>query len=267
VASVHSHRAIHVTFYRTFAAFALPGRRRAASATFHTWEIAQLYSNADGTIQFVQLRETQGAAGENLLAGHTLTVTRAGGVARRSCSRATCRAQHRQPLRASSRRKATSTPRTYPQFRGGHARLRDPNQFLPTDGGTINYAGVDSVGFGPLPWTARSRSTRRVSGSYVDVTSLATLRAASTHAADARGHRRRVLQPDAAPLLHQQPAARHRRAGLGQDSRLDPHGPRVLRFRESRCGLNPVCRFYIPPQHGDSHFFSADPASARASRT
>ena len=22
---------------------------------------------------------------------------------------------------------------------------------------------------------------------------------------------------------------------------------------------NPVCRFYIPPQHGDSHFFSADP--------
>ena len=24
-------------------------------------------------------------------------------------------------------------------------------------------------------------------------------------------------------------------------------------------GANPVCRFYIPPQHGDSHFFSADP--------
>jgi hypothetical protein len=23
-------------------------------------------------------------------------------------------------------------------------------------------------------------------------------------------------------------------------------------------GFNPVCRFYIPPQHGDSHFFSAD---------
>jgi hypothetical protein len=25
-------------------------------------------------------------------------------------------------------------------------------------------------------------------------------------------------------------------------------------------GLSPVCRFYIPPQHGDSHFFSASPA-------
>ena len=25
-------------------------------------------------------------------------------------------------------------------------------------------------------------------------------------------------------------------------------------------GVNPVCRFYIPPEHGDSHFFSASPA-------
>ncbi len=28
----------------------------------------------------------------------------------------------------------------------------------------------------------------------------------------------------------------------------------------STAGLSPVCRFYIPPQHGDSHFFSASPA-------
>jgi len=27
---------------------------------------------------------------------------------------------------------------------------------------------------------------------------------------------------------------------------------------------NPVCRFYIPPEHGDSHFFSADPAECTA---
>jgi hypothetical protein len=29
-------------------------------------------------------------------------------------------------------------------------------------------------------------------------------------------------------------------------------------------GANPVCRFYIPPQHGDSHFFSASPAECAA---
>lgn len=28
--------------------------------------------------------------------------------------------------------------------------------------------------------------------------------------------------------------------------------------------VNPVCRFYIPPQHGDSHFFSASPAECAA---
>ena len=29
-------------------------------------------------------------------------------------------------------------------------------------------------------------------------------------------------------------------------------------------GANPVCRFYIPPQRGDSHFFSASPAECQA---
>ena len=28
-------------------------------------------------------------------------------------------------------------------------------------------------------------------------------------------------------------------------------------------GLSPVCRFYIPPEHGDSHFFSASPAECQ----
>ena len=68
--------------FRTLAALWLMAAAGLASANFHTWEIAELYSNADGTIQFVQLRETLGAAGEHLLAGRALTVTRAGGVAK-----------------------------------------------------------------------------------------------------------------------------------------------------------------------------------------
>jgi hypothetical protein len=31
-------------------------------------------------------------------------------------------------------------------------------------------------------------------------------------------------------------------------------------------GLNPVCRFYIPPAHGDSHFLSASPDECAAVR-
>ncbi len=29
-------------------------------------------------------------------------------------------------------------------------------------------------------------------------------------------------------------------------------------------GVNPVCRFYIPPAHGNSHFFSASPAECNS---
>src|SRR5689334_13084105 len=46
--------------------------------TYHTFQIEQIYSNADGTVQFVVLHESLGADGENLLAGHTLTITHSG---------------------------------------------------------------------------------------------------------------------------------------------------------------------------------------------
>lgn len=44
----------------------------AANASFHFWRINELYSNADGTIQFIEFREIAGANGENFLADHTL---------------------------------------------------------------------------------------------------------------------------------------------------------------------------------------------------
>lgn len=39
----------------------------AAFANFHTFIINEIYSNADGTIQFIELREAQGATGQNFL--------------------------------------------------------------------------------------------------------------------------------------------------------------------------------------------------------
>ena len=46
-----------------------------ALASYHTWRIQEIFSNADGTIQFVVLHESAGDDGENLLSGHTLTAT------------------------------------------------------------------------------------------------------------------------------------------------------------------------------------------------
>ena len=46
-----------------------------ALATFHTYRIEQLYTNADGTVQFVVLNESSGSDGEHLWGGKTLRTT------------------------------------------------------------------------------------------------------------------------------------------------------------------------------------------------
>src|SRR4051812_12255156 len=48
-----------------FAALALP-----AQATFHLWYINEIYSNADGTVQFIELKAA--ASGQQFIRGHTI---------------------------------------------------------------------------------------------------------------------------------------------------------------------------------------------------
>src|SRR5258705_1136457 len=50
----------------------------AAFANFHLFQIDQLFSNADGTVQFVVMHEFTGTDGENLWLGNVLTSTHAG---------------------------------------------------------------------------------------------------------------------------------------------------------------------------------------------
>jgi hypothetical protein len=61
------------TIVRWLAAAVLALASTAASAAFHLWQITELYSNADGTVQFVEL--TALAGGQQFLNGHTLTST------------------------------------------------------------------------------------------------------------------------------------------------------------------------------------------------
>ena len=42
----------------------------AASAASHTWHVTEVFSNASGTIQFIELQEVGGLAGETFLSGH-----------------------------------------------------------------------------------------------------------------------------------------------------------------------------------------------------
>ena len=246
---------------RTLAALCLTTFAGLACASFHTWEIAQLYSNADGTIQYVQLRETLGAAGENLLAGHTLTVTRTGGFTKTFVfpnDLPSANTGNRYVLIATQG--YVNAAGSYPQFAAAMPDYVIPNQFLPTDGGTINYANVDSVSFGPLPTDGSLALYTPVSGNFVDTnlarnfagsaTTLPTLAvtAVEYYNPTLRHYFISNLQPDIDAL------------DSGRISGWVRTGLAFYVYANPGAGLNPVCRFYIPPQHGDSHFFSADPA-------
>src|SRR5215831_732284 len=50
-----------------------------AHAAFHLFQIEQIFSNADGTVQFVVLHEFTGSNGENFWTGHALVSMSAGG--------------------------------------------------------------------------------------------------------------------------------------------------------------------------------------------
>ena len=116
----------------------------AASASFHLFRIEQIYSNSDGTVQFIVLHESFGANGENLWSGQTLTSSGSGST--KSITFST----NLPSSNTAGRRVLIATP--------GFAALglvtpnyTIPNGFLPLANGTVNYAGVDQVTYTSLP--------------------------------------------------------------------------------------------------------------------
>src|SRR4029079_14203654 len=154
-----------------FGCLALP-----AAASFHTWVIEQLYSNAGGTVQYVMLHESAGFDGESFLNGYTLTSTHAGVTKTFTFTKAlpgTATAGRRfliatQGYADLASKSATpgmgmSPPLYYyppppppppppqpPVVANGQPDFVMPNGFLVTDGGTLNYAGVDQMTYAAL---------------------------------------------------------------------------------------------------------------------
>ena len=123
------------------AAFAFAG---GASASFHDFRIEQIFSNADGTVQFVVLHESFGANGEQFLSGHQLKATHAGVTN-------TFTFPHDLPSSATAGRRALIATHGFAALGIVTPDYEIPNGFLPTGSGTLNYADVDIVGYGSLP--------------------------------------------------------------------------------------------------------------------
>jgi hypothetical protein len=58
------------TTTKTLLSFLISFSATAAFAGAHTWDVWEIFSNADGTIQFVELREANGTAFETGIGGH-----------------------------------------------------------------------------------------------------------------------------------------------------------------------------------------------------
>ena len=115
-----------------------------ASATFHTYKIEQLYSNADGTVQFIVLHEAARADGQEFWAGHELRSTSNAGTK-------TYTFPNNLP------RDDTANTRVLiatEGFAALHILTPDyviPNGFLATKAGSVNFADVDEFGYASLP--------------------------------------------------------------------------------------------------------------------
>ncbi|MFO1312753.1 MAG: hypothetical protein U1F41_11900 [Burkholderiales bacterium] len=251
---------------RTLACMALAAATVVARAADPSFEVVQVFSNADGTVQFVQLRESAGQDGQQGLAGKTLTVTRNGRV-----KTFTFPADLPRPNTANrSVLVATpgylAVPARYAEYKAVTPDYVAFDQFLPAEGGTIQFAGTAPWTFQALPrdgfsavhrtgTTIRDNVVQNFGGATVSlpivpVTAFEYYNAALDH----------YFVTDLAPDIDALDSGR-----IGGWSRT---GKSFQVWPVSMGFLSDVCRYYIPPEHGNSHFFSASEAecSAIASR-
>ena len=141
----------------------------AALAEFHTYQIEEIFSNADGTIEYVVMHESEGMSVEYFWAGNQFISSHAGQTKVFTFPNNLPVGMNCNPYIGCANVVPTSTANTRVLIATqGFANLQlvtpdfvIPNGFLSTAGGTINYAGVDQVSYGALPTdgaTALSRS-------------------------------------------------------------------------------------------------------------
>ena len=119
-----------------------------------SFRITQLFSNVDGSLQFVELTETAGQNGQSHFRGWSLTSTH-GDVVKRYFfpdNLPTEETAHLSIVVAVS--ESGALPVTYSSRYSCCVRpdyLLNVTRFLATDGGTVDFAGADQVTYDSLP--------------------------------------------------------------------------------------------------------------------
>jgi len=226
-----------------------------AHAEFHLFRIAEVYSNADGSVQYIVLRESTGSNNENFLAGQMVRATNAAGIAQNFAFPSNLPSSN-----TASRSVLIATP--------GFAALgliapdyTIPARFIPTEGGSLNYLGAfppDPISLPPLPNDGVTAVDRN--GTPVPATpkNFANTTAAVT------------ATPIAAVEFYNSALDHYFISSLAGDidaldsGRLAGWVRTGLSFNvypsqaAGGAGVTAVCRIRIPPP-SDSHFFGRSP--------
>jgi hypothetical protein len=248
-------------------------------AADNSFRIAQVYSNLDGSIQYIRLQERAGLNGQNHLAGRAL------------------RTLHREtvkefifpadlPSEATANETVLIATKAGIPFYGAIccAATGDwnviapdfimPDRFLSLEGGTVDLDGIDYVAYASLPTDgvsaldrdgnvgpARARPFQKPqvgpgSAGGAIVVAATPINAVEFYNASLDHY---FVTPAASDL---DAIATGRAAGWVATgwtfSVWAAPSKDVPDFNV------PICRFYIPPSEGDSHFFSASPDECAA---
>ncbi len=115
-----------------------------AMASFHTFLIHQVFSNTDGSVQYVVLKEASGANGQNFLGGHALQSTSAGVTKSFSFP-------GNLPSSATANKFVLVGTQEFANLNVVTPDYIMPANFVPVSGGSIAFAGIDSVTFDAMP--------------------------------------------------------------------------------------------------------------------
>ena len=244
-----------------------------------TYRITELFSNQDGSIQFIRLTEQSGLDGQNAFHDLAITVTSRGQTRQWTFpgDLATTATSHRDVFIGNSPEIPDPDLGARPaifEFTNccvvvAHLDYVLPPNFLPTDGGTVDFAGIDRFTYASLPVDGASA----LYGDYeVDVAQLPsaycpgdsafcppvvhptpTLVEAVEYYNAAQDH---YFLTASAPDIDALDSGRFQGWKRTDESFLvAARASTVLGLEYTYYG-SPVCRFYLPPPEGDSHFLT-----------
>ncbi len=139
-------RAFRWSIVSTFAVVFFSVLAQPANAAFHLWRIDQVYSNADGSVQYVVMHESSGSDFESFWRGNFLQTTSAAGTVQRF------QFQSDLPSTNTASRMVLIATSGFAALNLVTPDYTVPNGFIPTGGGTLDYAsGTDRIALPVLP--------------------------------------------------------------------------------------------------------------------